>query len=864
MSTTNEEWMKLARESYMASTNYFDASIRRQVESDIRQFQGHHPVGSKYLADNGRSRLFRPKTRATIRKNEAVAAEAFFTTTDVIAITPQDDNDDYQRAGAAIMQELLQYRLTKSIPWFQTVIGGYQDALSVGIVASYQYWQYNKQKKLDRPAIDLIPIENLRFDPAARWTDPIGTSPYVIELIPMYIKDVRARMKSMDAKTGEPKWLPMEDSQLLAGIKQYGDSTRLQREQGRTDSKDQLQSVTAYSIVWIHRNIIEQDGEDYVFYTLGDVAMLSKPVPIADVYHTGQRPYVVGNAIIETHKQYPSSLAKLGKDLQAEINDLANLRIDNVRFALNKRYFVKRNKQVDLRSLVRNMPGSATLMEDPEGDVKTVEFNDVTGSAYQEQDRLNLDFDDVTGSFNGASVQSNRKLNETVGGMQLLDGSANQVSGYQLRTFVETWVEPVLRQLVLLEQQYETDEKILALAGKKADAFQKFGVDAITDELLEQEMTLNVNVGMGATNPSDQMNKFTQAMAALRDMLADGTLVRYGLNVQEVITELFGKLGFRDGSRFFNQDQQDTPEVMAMKQQIQDLTAQVSQKEDPELTKAKVELALAQAKSYGAKDDETLAKTIKLMVEAQFSAMQSAEVLTAVPGVAPVADALMVAAGAKDPNFIAGDNSAGAIGIGPVKQKRTGMEFTPGGAVQGDTSPNTPAAPAAPASPGVGAAQGIETTEADSVQKLANGGMVDDGINPDLNADQPMSYANGGTVVPKMGYAEGGMIQGAGTGTSDSIPATVVPTGEPAAVSNGEFKVPAQLVGAVGLDFLQGLIQQYHVPVEGEVVGEQQPADGTQMQLGEGDFIIPADVVEALGPDFFEALMKQYGGGQQQ
>jgi hypothetical protein len=845
MTTENHDWLATAREAYDTSTTYFDASIRRQVESDIRQFQGQHPVGSKYLAETGRSKLFRPKTRTTIRKNEAVAAEAFFTTTDVVAVSAQDDNDPSQQASAAIMQEILQYRLTKSIPWFLTVIGGYQDALTVGIVASHQCWEYNAKKRIDRPSIELVPIENLRFDPAAKWTDPVGTSPYIIHMIPMYVKDVKARMKTVDTKTGEAKWNKLSDEQIMMGIKQYGDSTRLQREHGRTDSKDQPSSIGDYNIVWVHRNVIEDDGEDYLYYTLGTVALLSKPVPLSDQYAHGKRPYVIGNAIIETHKQYPSSLAKISKDVQAEINDLANLRIDNVRFALNKRYFVKRNKQVDLRSLVRNTAGSVTLMDDPEADVKTVEFNDVTGSAYQEQDRLNLDFDDVTGSFSGASVQSNRKLNETVGGMQLLDGSANQVSGYQLRTFVETWVEPVLSQLVLLEQYYETDEVILALAGKKADLLQKFGIDTVTDDLLTEELTLNVNVGMGATNPTEQMNKFTQGLAALRDILADGTLIKYGLKVEEVITELFGKLGFRDGARFFEPSDQEKPEVTALKQQVQELMQQVAQKTDPRLVEAEIRKIDAEIASMQAKDEKELASKIKLMVEAQFSAMQSAEVLTAVPGVAPVADALMVAAGAPDPNFIAGDNAAGAVGIEPVKNKRVGTVFTPGGAVQGDTSPNTPAAPAAPASPGVGAAQGIETTRPDSVG-LADGGEVGD---PE---DDMMD-----------GYANGGMIQGPGTGTSDSIPATVAPTGAPAAVSAGEFHVPQAVVDAIGVDFFQGLIQQYHQPVEGEAVGEQAAPGADPMQLTQGDFIIPADVVAALGPDFFEELMKQYGGAQQ-
>lgn len=715
--TDSTNWLQLARDAFSASNTYFDASIRGQVEADIRQFQGQHPVGSKYLADVNRSRskLFRPKTRATIRKNEAVAAEAFFSTNDVLNLTPQNDNDPEQKASAEVMGELLQYRLSKSIPWFLTLTGAYQDAQSVGVVASYQNWEYNEKKKIDRPFIRLVPIENIRFDPGANWTDPVGTSPYLIEMIPMYIKDVKARMQSVNDKTGQAKWKTLEDSVLMGAVRQYGDSIRLQREGKRTDSKDQAQANNNFSIVWVHKNIIEVDGTDMMFYTLGSEHLLSDPVELEKVYFHGRRPYVIGCCVVETHKNYPSSVSHLGKDVQAEINEVANQRIDNVKLAMNKRYFAKRNKQVDIGSITRNVPNSVTLMNDTD-DVKVVEFNDVTASSYKEQEVLNLDFDDITGAFSGSSVQSNRKLNETVGGMEMLESGANQVSSYQLRTFIETWVEPVLRQVVLLEQHYETDEALLALCGEKAKLTQRFGVSAITDEMLMNEFTLNVNVGMGSTNPKTQVQNFIRAMTVLREMLADGSLVKYGLNVEEVIKELFGKLGYKDGGRFFSMDKQD-PQLIQLQNTVQELQAALSAKIDPKLAEAQIRKIDAEIARLNAESKDIAQASIKKGVEATFSAMQAAEVIAAVPQTAPIADEVLKSAGyvqqnGEDPNLPMEGDATG-LGIEEVKNKRTGMSFVPG--APGDTTPNTPAAPMMPETPGEGAQQGIETMRPDSV-----------------------------------------------------------------------------------------------------------------------------------------------------
>lgn len=699
------DWLTLSRDAYRGSTQYFDSSIRRQLEQDIRQFNGEHPMGSKYQHESyrTRSRLFRPKTRATIRKNEAIAAEALFSTQDLISIEPSDETDMVQRGSAELWNAVLQHRLSKSIPWFLVAIGSYQEAQAVGVVCSRQGWRFEAQKKIDRPEINLIPPENLRFDPGAKWWDVVNTSPYVIELMPMYVKDVQARMRP-DGKTGAPVWKPMPEESIRRAVKSYADPTRQIREghQRQDPQGTETTAITAFSIVWVHRVIMEHEGKDWLFYTLGEFELLTDPVPLEEEVFHGQRDYVLGFCAIEAHKTYPGGVARLTRDVQAEINDITNLRIDNVRFVLNKRYFVKRGKQVDVRSLTRNIPGSATMMDDPSdgGDVRVVETGDVTSSSYQEQDRLNLDFDDVAGAFSSASVQSNRKLNETVGGMNILTNNANQVSAYQLKTWVETWAEPVLRQILLLEQYYESDATLLALCAKKADIALKFGIDTVTDELLMQELHLSVGVGMGATNPTEKANLLLTTLQTLRDILADGQLESRGLILNEVVNEIFGKLGYSDGSRFFDMEGKDL-RIKALESQIAQLQSALDAKHPPKLLDAQIRKIEAEIAGMGPKAEGERAKAIKAGVEATYSALQGAQVLAAIPDVAPVADDIMISAGADDPNFIAPAGvPAPGLTVNPLYNPRTGIEMAQAGA-----------APTA----GTGEAAGIETPALDGV-----------------------------------------------------------------------------------------------------------------------------------------------------
>lgn len=698
--------LQLARDAYTGSTDYFNANIRRAIEDDLRQFQSRHAPDSKYNSDayRTRSRLYRPKTRSVIRKNEAQAAEAFFSTVDVVNVEPQDEQDELQQASAEIQKALLQYRLTKTIPWFQIVLGAYQDAQAVGVVVSHQGWLWNEKRKLDTPTIDLLPIENFRFDPAASWLDPVGTSPYLIRLIPMYVHDVKQKMVA-------GRWRKLSDQQLLAATAKY-DSTRLLREDNRTDSRDKITAITDFTTVWVHQVIMRVDDEDVIYYTLGEQYLLTSPEPLVEHYAHGRRPFVVGSCVIETHKPYPSGVSRLTRNTQVEINELANMRVDNVKFAMNKRYFVARNKQVDIRSLTRNVPGSVTLLHNPETDVKVIDTPDVTRSSYEEQDRLNGDFDDLAGAFSGSSVANNRRLNETVGGLQLLEAPANQMSAYQLKTFVETWVEPVLRQIALLEQCYETDARILALVGKQSPAFQRFGMNQVTDELLEQEMTLTVSVGMGATSPTQKINQLLLAIRSLKEALADGVLERYGMDPIEVVKEIFGALGYKDGGRFFKaMGSESDPRVASLMQQVQQLTAELEAKHPRQITDAQARLLNAQA-------DQVTANKVKVGVEAAYGAMQAAEVIATIPAVAPVADKVMQTAGYQvpmpagvDPNYPTGPQAMSEAGLTAIQ---TGADQQAADVVpdRQNTSPMQPS-PGGPS----GAMSGIETQRADGVQQ---------------------------------------------------------------------------------------------------------------------------------------------------
>lgn len=569
-----------------------DTSLRPRWEDNLRLFHSQHPSGSKYhnQAYTGRSKLFRPKTRAHIKNQESALAAALFSNGDDLMISAHNQNSAEAAATAKLVQALVQYRLTHTIPWFLTALGCWQDTHVHGICVSRQEWQYEVQnidhydveldddnnpvtdgegnilgtrtrtRKVvkDRPWMHHVKPEHFHFDYNCDWRNPVGTSDVIIEEIPMTAMAVMEMMEKEDTKTGKPVWEPQELATILThgSPRRTQDATTQQARAGdkRTNPQDMF-TGDQYSTVYVRLNLIHEDGTDYVFYSLGDSVMLTEPKPCEELFAHG-RPWAVGVSNLEAHRTVPSSSIEMGAPLQEGINEITNQRRDNVGLALNKRYFIKRQKQgaIDLKALMRNVAGGGVMVDDP-SDVKVIETNDVTASSYTEQDRLSVEMDELLGNFSQGSVMNNRKLNESVGGMNLMSSGANAVQELAIQLFIKTWAEPVLRQLAILEQKYETDEVILHIAGENAGILQQNREQNLVDTLTEDDLIVKVNIGMGNTNPAFKVEKLSMALNTIAqwpDLMAK-------IDADEVGKEMFGFVGYSDGGRFFKKEDPNAP-----------------------------------------------------------------------------------------------------------------------------------------------------------------------------------------------------------------------------------------------------------------------------------------------------------------
>jgi hypothetical protein len=613
---TESQLKSLTRSAYTQGASYQQTTLHPRWQAAYNSFNNKHNSDSKYQSSRfrGRSRLFRPKTRATTRKKMAEAAAALFATSEAIQIEAADKTDKNQEAGAALTAALLHFRLNRAnenngVPWFRIASGAHFSALTTSVCISMQSWEYRekitgyedvprtlpipglehivfgydkvpiKQIVRDRPRITLFPPEDVIRDPGAAWEDQAQDSSYLILKHPMTVESARTFVQNANPKSAF-KFREVPDSELMAAAGVKSDpagsaNVRRAREQSGNDRLSDHTVDAMYQPLWLHLNFLRVEGEDYAYWTIGIDNLISNVIPVEEAYPEfgGARPITIGIGALEPFKTDPMSPVESWQPLQMEINDLVNLRLDTLKQTISPLAKVRKGRSVDVRAIQNRTPDSVVYVQD----LDDVEFDRPTGpsgESYLEMERLNADFDDQAGNFSLGSVQTNRQLGETVGGMQMMTSNANALGEFDLRTWVETWVEPTLRQVVKLIQFYESDENVIALSAKKAGVWeqtQRMGMDQAVDKLLQSQVTLICDVGLGASDPMMSMGKFAQAAQIAGGLI--GPELMQAVKRDKIIDEVFGKAGYKDAAeRFFNKEQvEEDPRLMQAQQMIQQM-----------------------------------------------------------------------------------------------------------------------------------------------------------------------------------------------------------------------------------------------------------------------------------------------------
>lgn len=630
---TDDEFLQMVYEADQQALQYVNQVNRDSWQRGYRAYHQEHADGSKYRSSDysNRSRLFIPKTRTSVRKDMAATAASLFGSLDAVNAMPGNEGDPMQRASAAVIKELLNYRTDRSnqkasIPWFHVAMGSRQTSLITGVCLSKQCWKLELKRKkeqeefedeesgekrlrdvwapwIDRPDCELIAPENFVMDPAADWTNPAQDAAYIIIKWPMRVDEIRRRQR-------DPRnpWRDLPVERLLAsgeGAQMQMEAVRRAREQG-LDRYDRSQTTQHFDVIWVWETYIRTAGEDWTFFSLGDKDLLTDPAPVSEVYpeQFGERPLALGYGSLEAFRIFPMSNVESWQMLQQEANDVRNLSLDALKQNIMPVTKVRRGRNVDLDQLRRRGTGTAIMVTEPD-DVSWEKTPDLSNGTMAMKQALDVEFDDLSGQQNYGTVEQNNALGKTLGGLKLAAGAANAVQEYDIRIWIETWCEPVLNQLARLEQFYESDEIVLGIAGDRAKLMQKFGINEISDQLLENNITVRVNVGLGAGDPQQRLAKFASAMSVAGPLLQQSPAFQSGekqVDDEAVMEEVFGAAGYRDGGKRFVKQGPGPKPNPTMEPQIEKLKSEAAK--NYAMAKKAILDALSNAAEIGIKISE--------------------------------------------------------------------------------------------------------------------------------------------------------------------------------------------------------------------------------------------------------------------
>jgi hypothetical protein len=222
---------------------------------------------------------------------------------------------------------------------------------------------------------------------------------------------------------------------------------------------------------------------------------------------------------------------------------------------------------------------------------------------------------------------TNRALNQTVGGLEILGEGAATLSELTVKTLSETWMIPTLNQLALLEQYYETDEVIMSLSAKAAQQAYKPsgrqqeqgppGVAEMVDHLIDAKCIVKIEVGMNATDPNRKLFRLTSAVGQVATAVAQ---MPPSFNVAEYGREIFHILGYGDGSRFWDADQQAKMLVQQAQQQATEAVQAAQQVVDAMMKNAEARRKEAEkAEEAAMEEQQQLLREINKLLERGFA-----------------------------------------------------------------------------------------------------------------------------------------------------------------------------------------------------------------------------------------------------
>lgn len=338
--------------------------------------------------------------------------------------------------GTAISKQTWKYK-KKSV--MSREMAEHEILMDDGTVVSIPLRTPVKKEKVvyDAPDMKNIPIESFFFDPAATDIDdsPFCCHEYFREMHELKQGEKEGYFKNV-GKISEEK----QDGPLKA----------------RFDSSGVVLGDLASGVrIW------EYWTDDWL------VTLANKDTVIRveeNPYFHRRKPFTRWVTVAMPNEFYGKSMVETLMDLQSELNTTRNQRIDNISLALNRMFLIAKGSGIDIDQL-KSRPNGFIEVDDVDKDIKELVVQDVTSSAYRDEEIIKTDMDVTSGVHNQDRGQAGERR-ETATTATLLSSASSERFRMQVLLMEEDSLTDLGTQLAELNKQFLDDETYILITSE--------------------------------------------------------------------------------------------------------------------------------------------------------------------------------------------------------------------------------------------------------------------------------------------------------------------------------------------------------------------------------------------------------------
>lgn len=416
--------------------------------------------------------------------------------------------DDFCRQaliyGTAIGKTFWDYtakKRTRQVPVFEMVVDEYYRE-----TPQQTGWEEEEYDRIimDDPNFEVVPIYDFYVDPAAT---SIEDARFCIQKKLMTRKQIEELEDNGVYKI--PDDLPQQGSGQGDDAKQIDlDRTNARDENPTTNGIDSKFEILEY---WEDNRVIVVADRQYI--------LRDEKNP----YDHKRIPYIAAPFSPLPFEFYGIGIPMIMGDLQDILNDLANSRLENIKLSINKMWLRRPGSVAD--DQLKTRPGGVIDVNgDLNNSIRPLEFPDVTGSSYREQQEILNAIQNVTGASDYIRGQASDTIPKQTATevMQKTQQASNRFV-YVFKMMAEQSIAKIADFFIELSKQYITEEKTIKILGNKANIYK-----TITPEDIDGEFDIIVSIDpMRADEQAHNnavMNAFNMSLNPALQQLTQGAI----------------------------------------------------------------------------------------------------------------------------------------------------------------------------------------------------------------------------------------------------------------------------------------------------------------------------------------------------